>query len=145
MLPRSHKIRYPNVDTLVLLQDNDPENSGRRTQFLNRMVSFADRYQLNIRLAYYPPYHGKYNPVERCCGVLENHWNGALLDTLKAIVGYPKSMTGKKQRPVVRLVTKTYQLGVNLSKQAMKDVEHRLDRLSQLPAGFIDINWHPAA
>ncbi|MCP4447039.1 MAG: ISAzo13 family transposase, partial [Myxococcales bacterium] len=49
---------------------NGPENSGRRTQFLNRMVSFADRYQLNIRLAYYAPHHSKYNPVERCWGVL---------------------------------------------------------------------------
>ncbi|MCP4448707.1 MAG: hypothetical protein GY811_25735 [Myxococcales bacterium] len=32
-----------------------------------------------------------------------------------------------------------------LLKQAMKDVEHRLDRLSQLPAWFIDINCQPAA
>ncbi|MCP4446843.1 MAG: ISAzo13 family transposase, partial [Myxococcales bacterium] len=140
-----NEIRLPKIDTLVLLQDNGPENSGRRTQFLNRMVSFADRYQLNIRLAYYPPYHSKYNPVERCWGVLANHWNGALLDTLEAIVGYAKSMTSKKQNPVVRPVTKTYQLGVSLSKQAMKDVEHRLDRLAQLPAWFIDINWQPAA
>ncbi|MCP4445838.1 MAG: ISAzo13 family transposase, partial [Myxococcales bacterium] len=62
-------------------------------------------------------------------GVLENHWNGALLDTLEAIVGYAKSMTRKKQDPVVRLATKNHQLGVSLSKQAMKDVEHRLDRL----------------
>ncbi|MCP4447040.1 MAG: hypothetical protein GY811_17085 [Myxococcales bacterium] len=60
-------------------------------------------------------------------------------------MGYTKSMTWKKQNPVVRLVTQTYQLGVSLSKQAMKDVEHRLDRLSQLPAWFIDINCQPAA
>ncbi|MCP4448647.1 MAG: hypothetical protein GY811_25415 [Myxococcales bacterium] len=54
-------------------------------------------------------------------------------------------MTRKKQDPVVRLATKNHQLGVSLSKQAMKDVEHRLDRLSQLPAWFIDINCQPAA
>src|SRR5262245_2149031 len=31
---------------------------------------------LTVRLAYYPPYHSKYNPIERCWGILENHWNG---------------------------------------------------------------------
>jgi transposase len=27
---------------------------------------------------YYPPYHSKYNPIERCWGVLEVYWNGEL-------------------------------------------------------------------
>ncbi|MCP4447517.1 MAG: ISAzo13 family transposase, partial [Myxococcales bacterium] len=122
--------RLPNIDTLVLLQDTGPENSGRRAQILNRMVSVADRYQVKVRLAYYPPYYSKYNPVERCWGVLANHRNGALPDTLEAIVGYAKSMTWKKQNPVVRLVTKSYQLGVSLSKQAMKDVARAQRRRS---------------
>jgi hypothetical protein len=60
-----NKTRFPDVDTLVLLQDNGPENSGRRTQFLARMVNFVEKHQVNVRLAYYPPYHSKYNPVER--------------------------------------------------------------------------------
>jgi len=75
-----NKARFPRVDTLVFLQDNGPENSGRRSQFLYRMVQFVEKHQVNVRLAYYPPYHSKYNPVERCWGVLETHWNGALLD-----------------------------------------------------------------
>ena len=40
-------------------QDNGGENSSRRTQFMNRLVEFAHRHQLQIRLAYYPPYHSK--------------------------------------------------------------------------------------
>jgi transposase len=27
---------------------------------------------------YYPPYHSKYNLIERCWGILEQHWNGTL-------------------------------------------------------------------
>ncbi|WP_374212299.1 transposase [Thiolapillus sp.] len=38
------------------------------------MTEFSDTHQIRIRLAYYPPYHSKYNPVERLWGVLENHW-----------------------------------------------------------------------
>ena len=43
---------------------------------MNRMVVFADRTGLEIVLVYYPPYHSKYNSIERCWGILERHWNG---------------------------------------------------------------------
>lgn len=135
-----NKVRFPEVDTLVLLQDNGPENSGRRSQFLYRIVQFVEHHHVNVRLAYYPPYHSKYNPVERCWGALEQHWNGALLDTVEAVVGYAQSMTWKQEHPVVRLVTQTYESGVRVSKQAMKAVERRLSRLPQLPSWFIDIH-----
>ena len=59
--------------------DNGPESSGIRTQFLNRMVQFADPIGKPIQLLYYPPYHSKYNPIERCWGILELHWNGTQL------------------------------------------------------------------
>ena len=36
--------------------DNGPESSGVRTQFLNRMVHFADHIGKPIQLLYYPPY-----------------------------------------------------------------------------------------
>ena len=139
-----NKARFPKIDTLVFLQDNGPENSGRRSQFLSRMVHFSEVHQINIRLAYYPPYHSKYNPIERCWGILEHHWNGALLDTVEAVVGYAQSMTWKQEHPVVRLVTQVYELGVRLSKQAMKTVESKLSRSPTLPSWFIDIHYRLA-
>ena len=65
--------------TIPLIQikmDNGPENSGIRTQFLKRMVAWVDQINIPIQLVYYPPYHSKYNPIERCWGILEQHWNG---------------------------------------------------------------------
>ena len=53
---------------------------------MQRLVEFAQRSHLTIRLAYYPPYHSKYNPIERCWGILEQHWNGALLDSVEAVM-----------------------------------------------------------
>ena len=35
---------------------------------------------------YYPPYHGKYNPIERCWSALEKKWNGVILNCLKVIL-----------------------------------------------------------
>lgn len=62
---KSESHRFRQIQTLVINQDNGPENNSRRTQFMKRIVDFAHQYQLNIRLAYYPPYHSKYNPIER--------------------------------------------------------------------------------
>jgi hypothetical protein len=45
------------IGTLVINSDNGPECSGRRTQYLQRLVEFADKTGLVIRLVYYPPYH----------------------------------------------------------------------------------------
>ena len=55
--------RFSHIKRLVIYLDNGPNNNGRRTQFLKRMVQFADWSGLEIRLVYYPPYHSKYNPV----------------------------------------------------------------------------------
>ena len=61
----AHRQRFSAIQTLLLNQDNGPENHSRRTQFMKRMLDFAERHQVNLRLAYYPPYHSKYNPIER--------------------------------------------------------------------------------
>lgn len=74
------------VNRLVINMDNGPECSGRRTRFLQRMVEFADTTGLEIRLAYYPPYHSKYNYIEHYWGGLEQSWNGYLLDSMETVL-----------------------------------------------------------
>ncbi|MCU7888512.1 MAG: hypothetical protein KZQ66_04495 [Candidatus Thiodiazotropha sp. (ex Lucinoma aequizonata)] len=32
------------------------------------MTELSDTHQLSIQLAYYPPYHSKYDPVDRLLG-----------------------------------------------------------------------------
>jgi len=134
---------FDNINTLVINLDNGPENHSRRTQFMYRMVDFVNQYNLNVRLAYYPPYHSKYNPVERCWGILENHWNGSLLDSVDAVLEFAKSMTWKDKHPIVELVTKTYQTGVKLGKEAMAELEAQISRLPHLEKWFVDIVYRP--
>jgi hypothetical protein len=139
----AHKARFAHVTTLVLNLDNGPENHSHRTQFMGRLAAFVQRQQVSVRLAYYPPYHSKYNPIERCWGILENHWNGALLDSLGAVCGFTASMTWKGTHPVVELVTTPYATGVKLAKGAMAAVEARLARLPHLDKWFVDIPYIP--
>ena len=47
--------RFTHSTTLVLNLDNGPESHRHRTQFMHRLVQFAQHYHLTVRLAYYPP------------------------------------------------------------------------------------------
>ena len=136
--------RYAHITTLVLNLDNGPENHSRRTQFMQRLVEFVQQYHLNIRLAYYPPYHSKYNPIERCWGILENHSNGALLDSIDAALQFTRTITWKGAHPVVARVTTTYQTGVKLTKEAMNLVEAQIERRPDLGKWFVDIVCPPS-
>jgi hypothetical protein len=123
------------ISLLQIKADNGPESNGRRTQFLNRMVKFADDIGKPVQLLYYPPYHSKYNPVERCWGILEKHWNGAMLTDAKTMFNWAKTMTWKGIQPIVKFSSEVYHKGVSLSKKAMREVEARLKRNPLLP------NW----
>jgi hypothetical protein len=119
--------------------DNGPENHSRRTQFMQRLVEFVQQYRVTIRLAYYPPYHSKYNSIERCWGILENHWNGTVLDSIDTVLQFARTMTWNGRHPVVDLVTTPYQTGVTLTKDAMETVEAQLQLLPDLGKWFVDI------
>jgi Rhodopirellula transposase DDE domain len=125
---------------LQIKMDNGPESSGRRTQFLQRMVAFCDAIGKPIQLLYYPPYHSKYNPIERCWGILELHGNGTKLVDVETMVEWAKSMTWKGMHPLVELSHKGYQKGIALGKAAMQAVEARLTRHPALPKYDILIN-----
>ena len=127
------------LHTLVINADNGPESSGRRTQWLKRLVELADSHNLTIQLAYYPPYHSKYNPVERLWGVLENHWRGEIIDTVNKALGLARSMTYRGIKPTVRKVVQSYPKGISLCKTAMRKIEKRLERKHGLEKWFIKI------
>ena len=131
--------RFPHVKTLVLNQDNGPENHSRRTQFMHRITQFVDQSQLTVQLAYYPPYHSKYNPVERVWGHLEKHWNGALLDSLDTVLSFAGSFRFKQLQPSVNLISKVYHTGVKLTQNAMARLELRFQRLPDLEKWFVRI------
>jgi len=133
------------VRTVVIYLDNGPNNAGVRTQFLKRMVAFVDATGLTVRLVYYPPYHSKYNPVERCWSSLERKWGGALLTNGEVILSYARRMTWKGQHPTVGVLSGAYADGVKLTKAEMKPIEARLDRSATLPKYDITIRPRQAS
>src|SRR5947209_27969 len=127
------------IKRLVIYLDNGPKNSGRRTQFLKRMVQFADWSGLEIRLVYYPPYHSKYNPIERCWSALEKKWNGVILTGLKVVLQCALRMRWRVRHPTVKRLHGEYADGVRVAAKEMKQYEARLQRSATLPKYDITI------
>jgi hypothetical protein len=131
------------VKRLVIRLDNGPVNASDRKLFLKRLVAFAQRTQLEIHLVYYPPYHSKYNPIERVWGILEKHWNGTLLTDLHVAMECAKTMTWHGHNPVeVVHLDRVYKKGIKVSKAEMKQVKAHMQRSETLPKWDVTITPH---
>lgn len=125
-----------NIKLISIKVDNGSEKSGIYTQFLNRLVTVSDRVGISIQLLCYPLFHSKYNPIERCWGILEQHWHGILLTDVGTLLGWASRMTC-----VVTLTEKTYKRGISLTQKTIRGIEKRVERHLQLPKE--DIFIHP--
>ena len=134
---------HPDVRRLLIDLDNGPEIASSRTQFMKRLVEFSDRHQLTLELAYYPPYHSKYNLIERCWGILENHWNGTLLTSVDTVLKWARTMTWRGVTPLVHLLDRVYETGVRLSPRLFRPIAARLERSASLPKWSLMIHPEP--
>ncbi len=130
---QENQSNYPQIKELVINLDNGPHLESHRTQFIKRMVEFSERTGLRIRLVYYPPYHSKYNPIERCWGALERYWNGTTLESVEKALQWAGNMTWKGLSPAIHFVEKIYETGVSLTKKKLKKYLKRFKRSKILP------------
>ena len=129
----SVRARCRGIRRLVIYLDNGPKNSGVTRRFLRRMVEFADWSGLEIRLVYYPPYHSKYNPIERCWSALQKKWNGVLLTCWQVVQACALRMTWNGRHPNVHRLEADYQHPQPLTNADMKSINPRLERSETLP------------
>jgi len=92
-----------------------------------------------VPLAYDPPSPSKYNPVERCRGILETHCNGSLPDSVEAVVGFARTMKWQGKPPQVSVVETVYEKGVRLKSGEMKALESVVKRLPDLGKWFVEV------
>lgn len=58
------RLHYPDAKSLLLLCDGGGGNASNRYVFKHALEKLADRIGLEIRVAHYPPYKSKFNPIE---------------------------------------------------------------------------------
>jgi len=92
-------------------------------------------------LLYYPPYHSKYNPIERCWSSLQQKWNGVLLKCWEIVEACALRMKWKGMHPTVIQLHGESPIGVIVPKNEMKELNKRLERSELL--GKYDIIIRP--
>jgi hypothetical protein len=104
-------------DLLMIDLDNGKSVASNTRQFINRIIAFAKKINMPIQLVYYPPYHSKYNAIERIWAALENYWKPLILDTIENTLKIAAQITWKAMNPIVFFIDKIYQKGISLSDQ----------------------------
>lgn len=61
---RRGRLDHPGATRLLILSDGGGSNPARSNLFKQDLQRLANHLQLDIRVAHYPPYCSKYNPIE---------------------------------------------------------------------------------
>lgn len=104
---------YPQATSLLVLCDGGGSNRAGQYLFKADLQRLANRLRLELRVAPYPPYASKYNPIEHrlfphitraCQGVIFHS-----IDLVGALMAKAKTSTGL--RVTVDILDKVYQTG----------------------------------
>ncbi len=134
-----HQESYATIDVLAIDLDGGSAVRSNRTQFIKRMVEFVETTQLSVHLIYYPPYHSKYNPIERCWAALENYWNGTILTSVEEALQWASNMTWNGFEPMIHLVEGTYEKGIKVPADELEPYQQQWQRSQSLPKWDIKI------
>ncbi len=134
---------HQNYDTLMIDLDNGKSLAGNTKRFLQRIIDFAQNIQMPIQLVYYPPYHSKYNTIERFWAALEHYWSGLILDTIQNTIEIAQKMTWKAIHPIVHFIDKVYQKGVKVTYKEFKELGKSIIRNPDLHKWDILIKYSP--
>jgi len=103
----------PNATAILVLCDGGGSNSSRYYIFKQDLQALADEIGVEIRIAHYPPYCSKYNPIEHrffphvtraCQGVIFTS-----LELVKELLEKTSTTTGLKA--FVHIIDKVYAIG----------------------------------
>ncbi len=118
------RILYPHATSILVVCDGGGSNDARHLLFKRDLQALADEIGVEIRIAHYPPYCSKYNPIEHrlfppvtraCQGVIFTS-----LTLVKQLMEKTHTQTGLKA--FVHIIDKVYQTGRKVAKGFKKNV-----------------------
>jgi hypothetical protein len=129
-------------DSLMIDLDNGKSVAGNTKKFLERIVGFSEKINLPIQLVYYPPYHSKYNMIERFWAAVENYWSPLVLYTIENTIKIAKRVAWKGMNPIVHFVAQFYPKGVTVDSEDFKELQNYITRKSDLEKWDVLIKPH---
>jgi hypothetical protein len=116
---------YPDARSVLVLCDGGGSNSSRHYVFKEAMSELANELDIEIRIAHYPPYCSKYNPIEhKLFPHVTKAWNGIVLDnifTMKKLI-LERVDNGNVKKIFVNLCDKIYETGKKASEKFMENM-----------------------
>jgi len=108
-------LSYPNATSILLLADCGGSNSASKYIFKHDLQAVVNAIGVEVRVAHYPSYCSKYNPIERrFFPHVARACTGMLFDTLERIVDLMrKATTSKGLRTTVNVIKRIYETGRN--------------------------------
>ena len=121
--------RYPNATRLLLLCDGGGSNSARRYVFKEQVEVLSARLGLEIRVAHYPPYCSKYNPIEhRLFPHVTRACQGVVFHTIQIVKQLMEKTTTRTGLQVsVDILDKVYETGRKCAKGFKKNMKILFD------------------
>jgi len=105
------KKHYPTATSILILADCGGSNSIRYYIFKADLQNLANEIGIEIRMAHYPPYCSKYNPIEhRAFCHISRGWDGVIfksIDVVKELAERVTTSTGF--RVIVQIKNKVFQ------------------------------------
>ena len=126
---RYGRIHYPNATSILALCDSGGSNSCRHYIFKQDLQRLVDEIGIEIRIAHYPTYCSKYNPIERrFFSQVTRACQGVLFDSLETVVGLMRqasTLTGLQT--TVRVMTKLYEIGRQATQEFRDNISIQFD------------------
>jgi hypothetical protein len=112
------QLAYPQAKSLLLLCDGGGSNSASHHIFKEDLQQLAERIGLEIRVAHYPPYTSKYNPIEhRLFSQVSRACRGIIFTAVEQVQHYmSKTHTSTGLKVVVNILNKVYATGRKVAK-----------------------------
>lgn len=112
------RLQYPQATKLLLLCDGGGSNSASRYVFKEQLQKLADRLGLELRVAHYPPYCSKYNPIEhRLFPHVTRACQGVVFHTTEIVKELmEKTQTRTGLQVTVDIIDKVYEVGCKAAK-----------------------------
>jgi len=128
---RIGKQRYRDATSILLTCDGGGSNSARKYIFKHDLERLSDSIGLPIRVAHYPPYCSKYNPIERrFFPHLGRACTGMLFDTLEIVVNLMRrAATSTGLRTTVNVIRRCYETGRNATHEMKQQLRIKYDEL----------------
>jgi hypothetical protein len=122
---------YPRASSILLLCDGGGSNSASHYLFKEDLQRLVDRLGIEIRVAHYPPYCSKYNPIEhRLFPHLTRACQGVIFESVELVKELmEKAKTSTGLRVTVEILDKVYQTGRKYAEGFKEDMKIMFDEI----------------